>query len=183
MVSGVSAVQGVLGPGTPITDREIRDALWDSYFDVDGTVSFLLGTCSAITSLQSADDRGPQRSNTRRKLPKLAQKVRLILFSVLRPLSMLYTSVRGLHRPRLSGWMFIARLRQATRSTQLLRPNLSHLCRLHRRHLSRWKYLRNLRLPRALPRTSWRPKWQPIERQSLPPLQLKLAAKHQHRMM
>ncbi|GAA5893986.1 hypothetical protein JCM5296_004125 [Sporobolomyces johnsonii] len=42
MASAVSAVQGVLGPNTPISDKAIRDALWDSYFDVEGTIAFLL---------------------------------------------------------------------------------------------------------------------------------------------
>lgn len=44
MTSALSAVQAVLGHSTPITDNEIRDALWDSYFDVDGSVTYLLGT-------------------------------------------------------------------------------------------------------------------------------------------
>ncbi|GAA5958289.1 hypothetical protein JCM21900_001340 [Sporobolomyces salmonicolor] len=42
MASAVSAVQGILGPNTPISDKAIRDALWDSYFDVQGTIAFLL---------------------------------------------------------------------------------------------------------------------------------------------
>ncbi|KAK4046543.1 hypothetical protein OIV83_005995 [Microbotryomycetes sp. JL201] len=42
MASALSAVQHVLGPTTTITDKEIKDALWDSYFDVDGTVAYLL---------------------------------------------------------------------------------------------------------------------------------------------
>ncbi|GAA5916124.1 hypothetical protein JCM6882_003944 [Rhodosporidiobolus microsporus] len=42
MASALSAVQAVLGPNTAISDRAIQDALWDSYFDVDGTVAFLL---------------------------------------------------------------------------------------------------------------------------------------------
>ncbi|KAK4049472.1 hypothetical protein OIO90_005423 [Microbotryomycetes sp. JL221] len=42
MASGLAAVQQVLGPATPISDRDIRDALWDSYFDVDGTIAYLL---------------------------------------------------------------------------------------------------------------------------------------------
>ncbi|SGY88740.1 BQ5605_C137g13404 [Microbotryum silenes-dioicae] len=40
---GLSAVQNLLGPNTPISDKEIRDSLWDSYFDIDGTVAYLLG--------------------------------------------------------------------------------------------------------------------------------------------
>ncbi|KDE08935.1 hypothetical protein MVLG_01027 [Microbotryum lychnidis-dioicae p1A1 Lamole] len=42
MESGLSAVQNLLGPNTPISDKEIRDSLWDSYFDIDGTVAYLL---------------------------------------------------------------------------------------------------------------------------------------------
>jgi elongation factor 1 alpha-like protein len=44
MESGLSAVHAVLGFSTPISDRDIRDALWNSYFDVDGSIAFLLGT-------------------------------------------------------------------------------------------------------------------------------------------
>ncbi|SCV71973.1 BQ2448_4667 [Microbotryum intermedium] len=42
MESGLSAVQNLLGPDTPISDKEIRDSLWDSFFDIDGTVTYLL---------------------------------------------------------------------------------------------------------------------------------------------
>ena len=43
MQSGLVAIQSLLGHATPITDKQIRDALWDSYFDIDGSVAFLLG--------------------------------------------------------------------------------------------------------------------------------------------
>lgn len=43
MAQAFSAVQAVLGTETGISDKAIRDALWDSYFDVDGTVAYLLG--------------------------------------------------------------------------------------------------------------------------------------------
>ncbi|GAA6028258.1 hypothetical protein JCM8097_006943 [Rhodosporidiobolus ruineniae] len=42
MAQAISAVQAVLGTDSPISDKAIRDALWDSYFDVDGTIAFLL---------------------------------------------------------------------------------------------------------------------------------------------
>ncbi|KAM0791514.1 hypothetical protein ACM66B_005965 [Microbotryomycetes sp. NB124-2] len=42
MASALSAVHQLLGPTTPISDKDIKDALWDSYFDVDGTVAYLL---------------------------------------------------------------------------------------------------------------------------------------------
>ncbi|BGP48462.1 hypothetical protein JCM10450v2_004338 [Rhodotorula kratochvilovae] len=42
MASAFSAVQAVLGTDSPIEDRAIRDALWDSYFDVNGTIAHLL---------------------------------------------------------------------------------------------------------------------------------------------
>lgn len=51
MSSGLTAVHAVLGSSTPITDREIRSALWDSYFDVDGTVAYLLGAFASVESL------------------------------------------------------------------------------------------------------------------------------------
>ncbi|GAA5940527.1 hypothetical protein JCM10213_001133 [Rhodosporidiobolus nylandii] len=42
MAAAFSQVQAVLGPDFPSSDRSIRDALWDSYFDVEGTVAHLL---------------------------------------------------------------------------------------------------------------------------------------------
>lgn len=44
MAAAFSQVQAVLGTDSPISDRQIRDALWDSYFDVDGSIAHLLGT-------------------------------------------------------------------------------------------------------------------------------------------
>lgn len=43
MAQAFAQVQSVLGTDSPIPDRSIRDALWDSYFDVDGTIAHLLG--------------------------------------------------------------------------------------------------------------------------------------------
>lgn len=45
--SAMTAVHLKLGPATPILDRDIKDALWNSYFDVDGSVTFLKGPSSA----------------------------------------------------------------------------------------------------------------------------------------
>ncbi|GAA5854346.1 hypothetical protein JCM8547_001788 [Rhodosporidiobolus lusitaniae] len=42
MAAALSAVQAVLGVDGPISDRQMRDALWDSYFDVNGTIAHLL---------------------------------------------------------------------------------------------------------------------------------------------
>lgn len=44
MVQAVRDVEQVLGTATEsgISQKEIRDSLWDSYFDVDGTVSYYL---------------------------------------------------------------------------------------------------------------------------------------------
>jgi hypothetical protein len=42
MESGLSAVQAILGSNTVITDKEIKDALWDFYFDVEQTVNSLV---------------------------------------------------------------------------------------------------------------------------------------------
>ena len=43
MAHAFSQVQAVLGTDSPISDKQIRDALWDSYFDVDGSIAHLLG--------------------------------------------------------------------------------------------------------------------------------------------
>ncbi|GAA5863186.1 hypothetical protein JCM3774_000803 [Rhodotorula dairenensis] len=42
MTEAFAQVQAVLGTDSPISDNQIRDALWDSYFDVDGTIAHLL---------------------------------------------------------------------------------------------------------------------------------------------
>ncbi|BGP72534.1 hypothetical protein NBRC10513v2_005930 [Rhodotorula toruloides] len=42
MAQAFSAVQAVLGTDSGISDKSIRDALWDSYFDADGTIAYLL---------------------------------------------------------------------------------------------------------------------------------------------
>ncbi|KAG8749203.1 Hsp70 suppressor, GTPase facilitates ribosomal subunit dissociation [Ceratobasidium sp. 428] len=44
MVSGLVRVRSVLGDEdeSGIKDKQIKDALWDSYFDVEGTISWLL---------------------------------------------------------------------------------------------------------------------------------------------
>ena len=36
-------MEDILGTQHGFTDKEIRDALWEYYFDVDQTVSWLLG--------------------------------------------------------------------------------------------------------------------------------------------
>jgi elongation factor 1 alpha-like protein len=43
MQSSLSKVQEVLGSSTDISEKEIKDALWNYYFDVDSSVAFLLG--------------------------------------------------------------------------------------------------------------------------------------------
>jgi elongation factor 1 alpha-like protein len=43
MESGLLAIQELLGPRSEITDKEIRDALWDYYFDVEQASQYLLG--------------------------------------------------------------------------------------------------------------------------------------------
>ncbi|GAA5983246.1 hypothetical protein JCM10908_000210 [Rhodotorula pacifica] len=42
MAEAFAQVQAVLGTDSPISDSQIRDALWDSYFDVDGSIAHLL---------------------------------------------------------------------------------------------------------------------------------------------
>ncbi|KAI5480838.1 elongation factor 1 alpha-like protein [Pseudohyphozyma bogoriensis] len=41
MASGVMAVRERLGPSSPISDREIRSALWNFYFDVDESLAYV----------------------------------------------------------------------------------------------------------------------------------------------
>ncbi|KAF9519272.1 hypothetical protein BS47DRAFT_85531 [Hydnum rufescens UP504] len=42
MESGLVHVRSLLGASNSITDRDIRESLWDTYFDVEGTVEWLL---------------------------------------------------------------------------------------------------------------------------------------------
>ncbi|GAA6024909.1 hypothetical protein JCM11491_005520 [Sporobolomyces phaffii] len=44
MVAAVQQVEQILGPSTQsgVSAKEIRDSLWDSYFDVEGTVAYFL---------------------------------------------------------------------------------------------------------------------------------------------
>jgi HBS1 N-terminus len=42
MESGLIHVRSLLGASNSITDRDIRESLWDTYFDVEGTVEWLL---------------------------------------------------------------------------------------------------------------------------------------------
>ncbi|KAK4701170.1 hypothetical protein P7C70_g5071, partial [Phenoliferia sp. Uapishka_3] len=39
--SAMTAVHLKLGPTSPITDKDIKDALWNYYFDVDESISYL----------------------------------------------------------------------------------------------------------------------------------------------
>jgi len=48
MADAFAQVQGVLGTDTAIPDSTIRDALWDSYFDVEGTIAHLLGASTSL---------------------------------------------------------------------------------------------------------------------------------------
>lgn len=42
LVSGLTAVQSVLGPSSGITEKEIKDSLWYYYFDTEKTIAYLL---------------------------------------------------------------------------------------------------------------------------------------------
>lgn len=50
MESGVESVQAMLGPDSPITETQIRDALWNFYFDIEESVTFLLGAYRIISA-------------------------------------------------------------------------------------------------------------------------------------
>ncbi|BGP25369.1 hypothetical protein JCM10295v2_004293 [Rhodotorula toruloides] len=58
MAQALSAVQAVLGTDSNIPDKSIRDALWDSYFDVEGTIAYLLGAlCDRKSEKRIVDER------------------------------------------------------------------------------------------------------------------------------
>ncbi len=42
MDTGLAHVRSLLGSELSVSDRDIREALWDSYFDVDGTVDWFI---------------------------------------------------------------------------------------------------------------------------------------------
>ena len=44
MESAMTAVHLQLGPASTITDRDIKDALWNYYFDVAESIAYLKGT-------------------------------------------------------------------------------------------------------------------------------------------
>lgn len=50
MAIGLGNVQAVLGSSTPISEKEIKDALWYYYFDEEKTTGWLLGAHSLSLS-------------------------------------------------------------------------------------------------------------------------------------
>ena len=54
MESGVTSIRAILGENTPVTEQDIKEALWNYYFDVEQSVTFLLGGSVSIWS------RGPR---------------------------------------------------------------------------------------------------------------------------
>lgn len=53
MATGLAQVRSVLGDEdeSGIDDKQIKDALWDSFFDVEGTIAWLLGTHARFSSI------------------------------------------------------------------------------------------------------------------------------------
>ena len=43
METGLQAIHAILGPGSGIADADIKEALWNFYFDVEQSVEALLG--------------------------------------------------------------------------------------------------------------------------------------------
>lgn len=83
MNSALATVHGVLCSATAITDREIKSALWNFFFDAESSIAFLLGqytpsfprrTIRITCRLSSL----PQTNSTRRRQPRLAHKVSCI---------------------------------------------------------------------------------------------------------
>lgn len=49
MESGVQAVQAVLGSQANIAEKDIREALWNFYFDADQSIEALLGEFMSVS--------------------------------------------------------------------------------------------------------------------------------------
>jgi len=47
---GKIKVREVLGPNHPVTDKEIEDALWNAYYNIEESVASLRSKYSSITS-------------------------------------------------------------------------------------------------------------------------------------
>lgn len=77
MESAITAVHAKLGAQSPILDRDIKDALWNYYFDVDESVAYLKGASSPPPLGQAndalADSSVPSsRADEQRKKDKAA---------------------------------------------------------------------------------------------------------------
>lgn len=55
MASGLDAIHSILGPETPISNRDIKDALWNYFFDVESSVAFLLGRSSFLPLVTTSE--------------------------------------------------------------------------------------------------------------------------------
>ncbi|GAA5901070.1 uncharacterized protein JCM6883_004742 [Sporobolomyces salmoneus] len=65
MVSAVSQVESLLGGpnASGISTKEIRDSLWDSYFDVEGTVGYYLDVIHKREGKRKREEGNPQSSS------------------------------------------------------------------------------------------------------------------------
>jgi elongation factor 1 alpha-like protein len=79
METGLLAVQDLLGPQSETTDKEIRDALWNYYFDVEKASQFLLGKRISSNGCPDLALTPKQINNTRRRQPRLAKPVSCFL--------------------------------------------------------------------------------------------------------
>lgn len=78
MASALNALQGVLGPSSPITERSMKEALWNYFFDVESSIGYLLGKSPLRMLKAPTDILYPQRNSIKRKQRKLERKVSLI---------------------------------------------------------------------------------------------------------
>lgn len=53
MASALSQIQSVLGASSQIKERDIKDALWNYFFDVESSIGYLLGNALFLFSLSS----------------------------------------------------------------------------------------------------------------------------------
>lgn len=69
MESSLESLQAMLGPDTSISEAQMKDALWNFYFDIEQSVTFLLGAlrlwCQVaciLTAVQTSSTRRNSKS-------------------------------------------------------------------------------------------------------------------------
>jgi len=73
--NGLDHIRTIIGPESEngLSDSDIKDALWNFFFDNDKTVEWLLGTLDFAANLRSGIDR-ECRGTTEKKCRERAQR-------------------------------------------------------------------------------------------------------------